>query len=354
MVQRFNWLIFASLLILFVFSFALIASLAPSLLRTHSIFILAGLLVFFLVSRVDYQIFQQLFFILFLVSIFLLISPLIFGSQTRETLRWIRIGSLTFQPSEFVKPLLILVFSSFACLGHWRFKHLAMAFFLLFLPAFLIFQQPDLGSALVIVLVWLTIIFLKIDKKQFLFLTCFFLLSMVIGWLVLKDYQRERIYAFLNPLEDPLGGGYHLIQARIAAGSGKFFGRGLFRGTQSQLKFLPERHSDFIFASLGEELGFVGSTTLLLVYFFLLAQILAVAKGARDQFGTLVCLGVFALFFGQIFINIGMNLGLLPITGITLPLVSSGGSSIMSLTVSLGLVESVARRSRLEKSIEIR
>jgi rod shape determining protein RodA len=354
MTARFNWLIVTSVSILFILSSALILSLAPTLFSSHLVAIFIGILVFGFVSRIDYQIFNSLFVLFESLAIFFLGSSLLFGSLTRSTLRWIRIGSLTFQPSELVKPLLILSFASFASLGKWHFRKLLLSLALLFLPAFLIFQQPDLGSALVIGLVWLAIIFSKVNKKQAFFLSIFFLFSLLIGWFFLKSYQRERIFAFLNPLGDPLGQGYHLIQATIAAGSGKFFGRGLLRGTQSHLKFLPERHSDFIFASLAEELGFVGSSLLLLVYFLLLTQILKVARSSRDEFGTLICLGVFALFFAQVFINIGMNLGLLPITGITLPLVSSGGSSILSLMASLGLVEAVAGKSKAKKAIEIR
>ena len=168
-------------------------------------------------------------------------------------------------------------------------------------------------------------------------------------WRFLKDYQRARVLSFLNPYSDPLGTGYNVIQAVISVGSGKFFGRGLGRGTQSHLYFLPERHSDFIFASLAEELGFLGASLLLVFYFLLLFQILKIAKNAADDFGFLIVTGVFSHLSFQILVNIGMNLGLLPITGITLPLVSTGGSSLLATMVSLGLVENVGRSRRLEE-----
>jgi rod shape determining protein RodA len=354
MTRGFNWLILVSVVIFFIFSLALIFDLAPHLFLPQLIFVLGGLAVFFIFARLDYQIFKGFFAPLFFLAMALLILPFVFGSWTRATRRWIKIGSLAFQPSELTKPLLILVFASLASFRDWQLKDLMLALIFLLLPAFLIFQQPDLGSSLVVFFVWLAIVWFKIKKKQAFFLLAIFGLSLFMGWVFLRDYQKDRLYAFLNPLEDPLGKGYHLIQAEIAAGSGKFLGKGLLKGTQSHLKFLPERHSDFIFASLSEELGFLGSTILLLVYFLLLAQILKIAKNAPDEFGTLVCLGVFALFLVQVFINIGMNLGLLPITGITLPLVSSGGSSIMALMISLGLVESVAQRSKTPEPIEIR
>lgn len=352
--NKFNWAILTSVLLLFALSIALIFSLAPELLVSHLIYIVLGLLIFFILSRVDYQIFTRFHWPFFVFVLVLLAITFIFGSGARETVRWIKIGTYSFQPSEFAKPFLVLIFASFAAFSAWKFKELLIGLAILLLPAYLIFEQPDLSSSLVIICVWLGIAFLKADKKQVLFLTFFFLVLGSAAGLLLKDYQRERIATFLRPLEDPLGKGYHLIQATLAAGSGKFFGRGWFRGTQSHLRFLPERHTDFIFASFAEELGFVGSAALLIIYFILLNQILKIAKNSEDEFGGFICIGVFSLFFAQIVINIGMNLGLLPITGITLPLISSGGSSIVSLMACLGLVESVACRQRSNSSIQIR
>ncbi|MBN1263345.1 MAG: rod shape-determining protein RodA [Candidatus Pacebacteria bacterium] len=354
MSSGFNWLILVLVIILFIFSLALIFSLAPADLAFHALSVLIGLIGFGVASRIDYRLLDRFSgWLFFLTSSFLLIT-LFLGSRTRQTLRWIKLGSLTFQPSEIVKPFLILIFASLAARSNWSFKDFLISLAALILPAFLIFRQPDLSSALMIALVWLVIFVFRLNKKQLILLGFISLVGILGGKFILKDYQADRIFGFLNPQEDPLGINYHLIQSRIAAGSGKFFGRGLFRGTQSHLRFLPERQSDFIFASLAEELGFVGSISLLTIYFFLLAQILKTARRASDEFGFFICLGVFGLFFGQIFINVGMNLGLLPVTGITLPLISSGGSSILGLMMGLGLVESVAGRVKPERWIEIK
>ncbi|HUW21973.1 MAG TPA: FtsW/RodA/SpoVE family cell cycle protein [Candidatus Bathyarchaeia archaeon] len=347
-------MIIVSIFIVFVLSIAVLSSLEPQILPLQVLFMVIGLMVFIIFSLLDYQIFSRLYLPLFILISLFLISGFIFGSRTRETLRWIRIGSFTIQPSELVKPFLILAFASFVSQGTWRFRRLLLTLIFLFLPAYLVFQQPDLGSSLVIVLVWLLIVSFKVDRKQTLFLLIFFLSGLFLTWNILRDYQKVRIQTFFKPLDDPLGKGYHLIQAKITAGSGKFSGRGLFHGTQSYLKFLPERTSDFIFASLAEELGFLGCFILLAVYYYVLMQILKIADNAQDEFGTLICVGVFGLIFSQIVINVGMNLGLMPITGITLPFVSSGGSSIVALMTSLGLVESVARRAKKRRLIEIK
>ena len=171
-------------------------------------------------------------------------------------------------------------------------------------------------------------------------------MSLPAGWHFLKDYQKERLLTFLNPQADPLGANYNLIQAIVSVGSGRFFGKGLGFGSQSQLRFLPERHTDFIFASLAEELGFAGSLFFLVVYFFLLLRMLKISQQAEKGFAKSVSLGIFFLFLSQFLINVGMNLGLLPVTGITLPLVSLGGSSLFSSMICLGILESIAAYSK--------
>jgi rod shape determining protein RodA len=232
---------------------------------------------------------------------------------------------------------------------------LIKSIFLLFFPALFVFLQPDLGSCLVIVFIWLGMVFAKGVKARWLVSGLAFLaLFLPLSWHFLKDYQRQRIYNFLQPQNDPLGSGFNVIQSIITVGSGKIFGRGLGRGTQSQLRFLPERHTDFIFASLAEEIGFLGVIVLLSLFFFLLWRILIVAKNAADSFAYFICLGVFNLIFIQVFINIGMNLGILPITGITLPLISYGGSSLISTMICLGLVSSLSRLEEKKEIVEIR
>ncbi len=349
---RTSWSLLAFLLVLLVIHLGLIFSLAPTLFSSQLLYCFFSLLAFFIFSRLDYRLFFRFHFVFLLLANLLLVVNFFLASRTRATLRWINLGFFNLQLSEALKPVFILAFASFA-FGPWSFKKLLFSLGLMALPAFLVLQQPDLGSALLIGAIWLGIVFLKINWRQIAFLALFFLVVGLGGWSVLKDYQQQRLWSFLNPTADPLGSGYHLIQATIAAGSGRLFGRGFLRGTQSHLHFLPERHNDFIFASLCEELGFLGAFFLLLVYFLLLCQILKTAKNIDDEFGALICAGVFSLLLAQIVINTGMNLGLLPITGLTLPFISSGGSSLLALSACLGLVGSVARQGRLPKPIQI-
>jgi rod shape determining protein RodA len=215
-------------------------------------------------------------------------------------------------------------------------------FFLVSFPLILIFRQPDLGNAIVYAVFFLAILFAGGAKPIFLLLTATVSTAILpIFWHLLKGYQRERILTFLSPTHDPLGAGYNAIQAEIAVGSGELFGRGLGRGTQSHLKFLPEFHTDFVFAAISEELGFLGSIITLLAFGFLLWQIIAIGQNSKDRFAYLISIGAFAQILIHVVINIGMNIGLVPITGITLPLVSYGGSSLISTMATLGIVANI-------------
>ncbi len=345
MFKNFDWLIFLSIIFIFSLGLTILYSVAPHLVFHQLIYFALGLALFFLVANIDYRLFRNFVWFFYFLAIISLLLTFLLGRVTRGALRWISLGPFTFQPSEFVKPLFILSFSGLvAWKGSRNLKNLLLLL-ALFLPlALLIFYQPALGSTLTVFIVWLAIIFVGGMRAAHFFLMLLSSCSLLpIIWRSLADYQKERILAFLNPKGDPLGSGYHLIQSKIAAGSGRIFGKGLGQGTQSHLQFLPEFQSDFIFAALAEELGLVGSLLLVGCFFFLLWRILKVAKNSQDQFALLISVGVFAMLFFQIFVNIGMNIGLVPIAGITLPLVSSGGSSLVATLISLGLVESIAR-----------
>lgn len=345
MFKNFDWLIFLSIIFIFSLGLTVLYSVAPHLVSHQLIYFALGLTLFFLFSNIDYRIFQNFFLGFYFLSIFFLLLTFLLGRVTRGALRWISLGPFTFQPSEFVKPLFILSFSGLVALkDSSKLKNLFLLLSL-FLPlAFLIFYQPALGSTLTVLAIWLSIIFVGGMKLSHLFLMFFSGCSLLpIIWRTLADYQKKRVLAFLNPRGDPLGGGYHLIQSRIAVGSGRIFGKGLGQGTQSHLRFLPEFQSDFIFAALAEELGLLGSLILIVCYFLLLWRILKIAKNSKDKFALLITVGVFFMLFFQIFVNISMNIGLVPITGITLPLVSYGGSSLVATLISLGLVESIAK-----------
>lgn len=342
---QFDWVIFGSLLILLVLGLTIIRSVAPELFFSQLIYAILGLILFFFLARLDYQIFLSLGKVFYFGAVFLLVLTFLFGAMSRGAVRWLQIGRFTLQPSELVKPLLILAFASFLTLRPiTSFKDWLRQAWWLAWPILLIFFQPDLGSSLVVFLVWLTIIFAAGFPLRFLALAGLLgLILLPLTWFILQPYQRARVTTFLSPFADPLGSGYNIIQAMIAVGSGQIFGRGLGRGTQSHLRFLPEHHTDFIFASLSEELGFLGALALIVAYGLLLWRLLSLARKQTDPFGRLICLGVFGMILAQFFINVGMNLGLLPITGITLPLVSYGGSSLFSSLISLGIVENIAR-----------
>ncbi len=353
--KNFDFILFFGILLIIVFNIPIFLSISPEYIPQQSIHLLVGLGLFFLFSIIDYKIFKNFKIHLYLFSLCFLALTFLLGNITRGAIRWIRIFNFSFQPSELTKPFFVLFFAAHAANVDLKNpKNFVINFLLFILPAFLIFIQPSFGNSIIIFLVWLVITLASGANKIYPFsiLILVFLLSPIF-WRFLKEYQKQRILSFLSPQKDPLGAGYHLIQSIIAIGAGQFVGRGLGQGTQSHLQFLPERHTDFIFASFAEEFGFLGSLGLITVYFLILLRILIIAQKAEDKFAVLVCLGVFSLLFSHLFINIGMNLGLLPITGITLPLFSAGGSSLISTLICLGLVESISCHQKPKETFQI-
>lgn len=352
--RNFDWLNFLVLILIVCLSTLTILSVNPQLFSSQILYVFFSLLAFVVVSCLDFRIFEAFSATFYILTNFLLLAPFFFGVFSRGAVRWIQIGSLSFQPSEMAKPLLIVFLSKFWQSRNFSFKNIVWYFLLLSGPLFLVFRQPDLGSSLVIFFAALGILFInQINWKHFFLIILAFVLLLPLGWSFLKDYQKQRIEHFINPWKDPLGAGYNLIQSVATVGSGRLTGRGFGRGTQSHLAFLPERHTDFIFASFAEEYGFVGSVFLLFLYFILFRKIILTLKKLKDPFGTSLCFGVFSFLFFQTIVNIGMNLGLLPITGITLPLFSYGGSSLLVSMISLGIVESVAKISGRQSTLEI-
>lgn len=353
--RNFDWPLLVASSVVLILGLFILGSVASSLIPQQIISLAIGLSLFFVFSQIDYRIFERLATFLFLLSLFILGMTFLFGAVVRGATRWLQIGGFGFQPSEMVKPFLVLFFAWFFSQQGLNFKRFFWGLFLLAVPVAFVFWQPDLGSSLVLIFSWLGIIFGAGLGWQWLFsgFLCFFL-GLPLIWQLFKDYQRQRIISFLDPFRDPLGAGYNLIQATVAVGSGQWLGRGFGRGTQSQLKFLPERQTDFIFASLAEELGFMGSLILIFAFAVLFWRILVIAQETEDTFGYLICLGVFSFLFFQFLVNVGMNLGLLPVVGVPLPLVSYGGSSLVATLISLGLVENVARIGRKKSAIEIR
>lgn len=308
----------------------------------------AGALVYLLSSRVGHKRLFHLSGLFYVVLLSLLVLVLVFGRVSGGSSRWLSLGPLNFQPSELGKVVLPLALSAF-----WEKRdprglgNLFLSIVLAALPASLVLLQPDLGTALVYAFIWLCVTFARGMPIRYLaFLFGGGLASLPVFWrFVLKDYQKKRILVFLDPYVDPLGAGYNVIQARIAVGSGGLWGKGFMEGTQSKLRFLPEPHTDFIFSVFAEEFGFFLSALVVLLFFLLLLRLLWVADGARDGFGKLFVVGIFSFLLLQFFENMAMTMGLAPVTGITLPFFSYGGSALLTIFLSLGLVESVRRGS---------
>jgi len=328
---------------LVAFGILMISSTDPSFAFQQLIFSFLGFFVFFVVSALGYPFFRSFAVVLYLIILFFLLILPIFGETIRGSTRWIDFGFFRFQPSELAKPIIIIVLAwFFEKKDASSLKNILASFFLIFPYFFLIFKQPDLGNALIIFLIWVSIVFVSGLPLLWAVLSIISgIFLMPVFWFFLAAYQKARIISFLNPTLDPLGTGYSILQSQIAIGSGQLFGRGFGRGTQSHLAFLPERQTDFIFATLSEELGLFGASILLLIFFILIIHILDVAKISKKRFPTHIAIGVATWILVQIFINVGMNLGIVPVTGITLPLISYGGSSLISTLFGLGIINSI-------------
>lgn len=345
-----NWPITICSLLLLSFGILVIFSSSEELGIQQFIYALFGILIYMFLSQFDYRSILSLIKPFYIAAVILLIIVQVVGVETRGVVRWIPLGILNIQPSEFAKPILILILANFwsKVAPNWQsiLKSLLWALPLIIL----IFRQPDLGSSLTIIAIWLGMLWAaQVSFKKFILLILIFTLIIPIGWLSLVDYQKQRLLSFLTPGSDPLGRGYNLIQSQIAVGSGQIFGRGLGQGTQSRLQFLPEFRTDFIFASIAEDMGFVGALIIIGVYLFMFIYCMKMAESSSDLFGFLIIFGVVSMLAFQTFVNIGMNVGLLPITGITLPLISYGGSSLLASLISLGFVASVIKfRKRID------
>lgn len=326
----------------------------PNLAIQQTVFAAIGIGIYFFIKFFDFRLLKSFVVPIYIISFVLLLVTLILGIETRGSIRWIPIGPFNLQPSEFAKIALILSLANFWSSHLPTWQNIGKSF-LIFLPiAVLIFRQPDLGTTLTVGFIWVSLLIASnISKFKLFLLSIFGVISAPLGWLFLQEYQKQRLISFLFPNHDPLGVGYNVIQSTIAIGSGQLLGRGLGRGTQSRLQFLPEFRTDFIFAFIAEELGFIGSFIVLILYsiiFFILFRVLSLTS---DRFGELIIIGVVGMLFFQVIVNIGMNIGLLPITGITLPLLSYGGSSMITTLISLGLISSIAKFGLKKKEIKV-
>lgn len=315
---------------------------------------IAGLLASWGVAFYNYQRLAKINRWLFVITVLSLLFVLFFGRVAKGSSRWIDFGFFQFQPAELAKLVIVLGLARLFYLRRGEinaWKNILFSFLLVFIPGVLIMRQPDLGSSLVLFGVWAGMLLVSPIKKRYLAILCLVgLVVMGVSWeFVLHDYQRHRVEVFLNPDLDPQGKGYNVKQAMIAVGSGQWVGRGLGQGLQSSLRFLPERQTDFIFASLSEEVGFLGSSLLIVLMGVLLWRIAAVMSRAKDDLGYYICAGVFWMFFIQILVNIGMNMGIMPVTGIPLPFISYGRSALLVQLLALGVIQNIALQSKTSR-----
>lgn len=349
----FDWLWFLSLILLAAAGLTAIWSTTQGTNLSYYvgrqiIYLCLSLVVFLVLLYFDYHIYTDYIAFAYLSGIAILGLVLIVGHSVHTNKSWLNLGIFAFQPSELVKVLVIIALAKYYAeidRDYLEVSELLTGGLIVFGPMLLVMAQGDLGTAITFVPIYAGLSFLGGLKRKHVFvLLLATALILPAGWMRLKDYQRGRIQTVLNPASDPRGLGYQPQQSKIAIGSGRFLGKGFKQGTQGQLGFLPARHTDFVFAVLSEERGFLGSISLLGLFLFVALRLLRAGREAKDKIGSMVIMGVLSLFICHVLINIGMNVGLLPIAGIPLPLVSAGGSSLLSYFAAMGLCMNISMR----------
>jgi rod shape determining protein RodA len=357
LIQNFDWVLLLLLLLLAGISILNLYSATYAIrdVGGSRIFIkqfywfLIGFGVLFVMVTFNYYYLERLAYPAYFFTVALLIMVLLVGKVMSGSQRWLSLGPVVFQPSELAKISMVLVLAKYfgdrGGVQEYRLRDLWQPFVLILIPCGLILKEPDLGTALFLGIVSFSIILVvKINRKSLLILVGFCVLAAPVIWVGMKDYQQRRILTFLQPDLDPLGAGYHINQSKIAIGSGQFWGKGYLQGTQTRLHFLPEQHTDFAFSVLAEEWGLAGVTVLLLLYLFLILWGLNIAKESKDRFGAILAVGIVAIVFWQVVINVGMVTGLLPVVGIPLLLFSYGGSSLITTMAAMGLLLNISMR----------
>ena len=318
--------------------------------QRQGIFALVNVAIAVLFLNFDYRGLQQYGTKLYIFNLIMLVAVMFVGQTALGAQRWIQIGPISLQPSEFSKLIMIVCLASILeqRIGQLNsFQDLLPIAAYVGLPFILVLKQPDLGTSLVFMAIFLGMIIVCGIRWRILFGLCVAgIASMPIIWQFMKDYQKMRIMVFLDPNVDPLGSGYHIIQSKIAIGSGMLFGKGLFQGTQSQLNFLPENHTDFIFAVVGEEFGFVGAVILLLLYLIVFWRGLQIARSASDVFGRLLAVGITSMLAFHVLVNVGMTTGIMPVTGIPLPLMSYGVSALTTDILAIAILMNIHMRKQ--------
>jgi len=350
--EKFDWSLFFSVLFLSLLGIFLLFLIRDDLAKKQLFFLFLGVTFCFLFFFVDIEALKQskiFIFLVYLFSLFLLSLLFFLAPEIRGARCWFKLGNFTFQPVEFTKIVLVLFFAKFFSSRHrelYHFWQIFLSLIYLSLPSLLVFFQPDFGSFLVLCFLWFSMILIAgIKRKHFLLIVSVAILLGVLSWLfLLKPYQKERIIAFLHPYLFARTSGYHILQSLNAIGSGGIFGKGpFFPYLLSKMGFLPEAHTDFMFATFCEMFGFVGGLFLLFFYLFFFWRIFEISKKAKTNFSKLICSGFGSYLAFQTFLNMAMNLGLLPITGVPLPFLSYGGSSLIFNFIGLGIIESIKR-----------
>ncbi|MFH0855697.1 MAG: rod shape-determining protein RodA [Candidatus Omnitrophota bacterium] len=324
-----------------------------TIFERQALWVILGLSLFFIVSNVNYRRFWDWTYFLYIFTFIFLFLVFLLGVTRLGAQRWLRVGWFNFQPSELAKITMVIFLARYFSrksaddidLSSGKFgifRGVLLPLFFTALPVGLIIEQPDLGSGVIVLVLFMAMLYLTRVRMAYIILLMLVIsLPLPFIWHLLRDYQKDRLLVFLNPNIDPLGAGYTVIQSKIAIGSGWLWGKGWLAGTQSQLHFLPESHTDFIFATFSEEWGFIGSSVLLLLYYIIISQGFRIAQRTQDHFGRLLAFGVTLMLAVQITVNIAMNLGLAPVVGIPLPLMSYGGSSILVTFVALGILVNI-------------
>ncbi len=355
LVKGIDWSIVIAIVPLLLAGLATMTSFGAqsALFEKQLLWVLVGLACMFIVANIDIRFLRESRFVViaYVCSLALLVLVLIFGKTVKGAKSWFDFGGFSFQPTDVVKLLVAVVLAKYFARRHvaiGQLKHLLVSVVYILLPIALIMLQPDFGSAMVIAILWLGMALVAgISRKHILVVLGAGVLVFALSWLFLfKPYQKARITSFVNPTSDIRGSGYNAYQSVIAVGSGGALGKGLGYGTQSRLNFLPEYQTDFVFAAFSEEWGFFGSFLILCCFCFLLWRLKVHAARGATNFETLFCVGYMLLIFGHVIVNIGMNIGIMPVTGIPLPFMSYGGSHLLGEFIALGIVLSMTRYER--------
>lgn len=356
LLRKIDWWIVVSLIPLMALSVATMSSFMDAggpLMYRQLLWIGISFIVFLIVSSIDVSFLKQsrILLILYGIGVSLLLALIFVGSTNKGATSWFNLGGFSFQPSDLVKLTLILVLAKYLARRHVEIramKHIIITGMYFIIPFLLIFLQPDFGSAIILFGIWFGMILVSgISKKHLLLLFVGGLAVFMVMWtFVFKEYQKDRLRTFIDPLSDIQGTGYNAYQSTIAVGSGQLLGKGVGYGTQSRLNFLPEYETDFIYAAVSEEWGFIGSTLILLLFAIVIVRILILGYQMNSNFELLYAVGVAMYFMTHIIINIGMNIGLMPVTGVTLPFMSYGGSHMLVEWLALGILMSMHRQSR--------